>query len=64
MGRTLGTEEGSRQVHLLGTDNDDTLTGKDLLGNDRSETTEQMALSINNDNLDVKGWIRNWEGGG
>lgn len=48
---TLGTEEGSRQVHLLGTDNDDTLTGEDLLGNDRSETTEQMALTINNDNL-------------
>lgn len=52
---TLGTEEGSRHVHLLGTDNDDTLAVEDLLGNDRSKTTEQVALTINNDNLLVRG---------
>lgn len=47
----LGTEEGSRDVHLLSTNNDDTLTVKDLLGDDGSKTAEQVTLTINNDNL-------------
>lgn len=60
---TLGTEEGAGNVELLGTDNDDTLAIEDLLGDNGGQTTQEVTLTIDNNNLNYaeKGWmIRGW----
>jgi len=51
---TLGTEEGPGHVQLLTTDHYAALTIQQLLGNNRGKATEQVTLSVNNDNLQNK----------
>lgn len=51
--RTLGTEELSRDVESLATDNNDLLAIKELLGDRGGQATEKVALSVNdNDRLE------------
>ena len=50
-GCTLGTVKGARHVELLATDHDDALAREDLLGHDGGQATEEVTLSVNNDNL-------------
>lgn len=47
----LVAEEGPGDVEFFATDDDDALAGQQLLGNDGCEAAEQVALSINNDDL-------------
>jgi len=47
----LVSEEGARNVDLFSSDNNDSLTAKELLGNDGSKSSEQMAFTIDNDFL-------------
>lgn len=47
--RTLGAEELSGDVEGLAADDNDLLTAQKLLGDDRGQTTEEMALAINDD---------------
>lgn len=54
MQRTLGAEELSRDVEGLAANDDDLLAVQKLLGDDRSETTEEVALAID-DNLEGTG---------
>lgn len=58
-GHTLGTEEGARHVQLLAAHNDNALARQELLGNNGSQTTQQVTLSVNDNNLHtvIRGWI-------
>lgn len=42
----LVAEEGARNVDELTSDDGDLLAGKDLLGDNRSETAEEVALAV------------------
>lgn len=53
----LGTVEGTRDVQCFSSDNNDTLTRKELLGDDGSKSTQQMSFSVDNDDL-RDGWIK------
>lgn len=48
--RTLSTEEFARDVESLASDHDDLLAVQELLCDGTGETTEEMALAVN-DNL-------------
>lgn len=54
---TLGTEEGARHVELLATDHDDALAREDLLSHDGGQATEEVTLSVNNNNLSHIRWM-------
>jgi hypothetical protein len=58
---TLGTEEGPGNVQVLGTHNDDTLAIEDLLGDNGGQTTQEVTLTIDNNNLlyAKERWISN-----
>ncbi len=43
----LSAEEGARSVDELAADDDDLLTVEDLLGDDRSQPSEEVALAVN-----------------
>jgi hypothetical protein len=47
----LRTEELSRDVEGLAADDNDLLTAKELLGDNRGESAKEMALAIDDDNL-------------
>jgi hypothetical protein len=47
--RTLRTEELSRDVEGLTADDNDLLTAKELLGDNRGESAKEMALAIDDD---------------
>lgn len=47
--RTLRAEELAGDVESLAADNGDLLTAEELLGDNAGQTTEQMALAINDD---------------
>lgn len=47
----LVPEEGTRDVDLLTSDNGDLLASEDLLGNDRSKSTEEVTFAVNDDGL-------------
>jgi hypothetical protein len=49
--RTLRTEELSGDVEGLAADDNDLLTAKELLGDNRGESAKEMALAIDDDNL-------------
>ena len=44
----LGSEEGSGSVDEFTSDDDNLLSGEDLLGDDGSESTQKVTLSVNN----------------
>ena len=46
---TLRAEEFSGDVDGLAADDDDLLSVEELLGDDAGETTEEMALAVNDD---------------
>ena len=46
--RYLGSEEGSGSVDEFTSDDDDLLSGEDLLGDDGGESTQKVTLSVNN----------------
>jgi hypothetical protein len=48
---TLRTEELSRDVQILASDNDDLLAVKELLGHNGGQTAEEVALAIDGDLL-------------
>ena len=48
---TLGTEKGAGHVQLLATNHNDTLAAEDLLGNNGGKATQQMTLSVDDNNL-------------
>jgi hypothetical protein len=48
---TLIAEERTRHLDFLAADNHNTLAAQDLLGNSAGQTTEQMALGVNNNYL-------------
>lgn len=47
--RTLSAEEFAGDVEGLGADDDDLLAVEELLGNDRGQATEEVALAVNDD---------------
>jgi len=47
----LVSEEGARDVDSFGSDDDDSLSAEEFLGDDGSESSEQMALGVDNDFL-------------
>lgn len=47
----LGAVEAARHVEFFGADDDDLLARQNLLGDDGSQTTQQVTLTINDDNL-------------
>lgn len=49
--RTLVAEELARNVHILAADDDNLLAAERLLGNNGCKATQQMALAINDNNL-------------
>lgn len=50
-GLTLVTEEGTRDVQLLAADDNDTLTGEGLLGNNGGKATQKVALTVDDNHL-------------
>lgn len=52
--RTLRAEELSRDVESLATDDNNLLAAQQLLGNDTGETTQKVALAVNDDLLDTQ----------
>ena len=50
----LGAEEGARGVDELAADDNDLLTVEDLLGDDRSQPSEEVALAVNDLNVEHK----------
>ena len=50
---TLRAEEFSGDVDGLAADDDDLLSVEELLGDDAGETTEEMALAVNDDLVKV-----------
>lgn len=54
VGRTLSTEELSRDVQGFAAHNNDLLSLEELLGNGRGEATEEMALAIDGDLYDFR----------
>lgn len=53
---TLVTEEGTGDVQLLATDNDDALTGESLLSNNGGEATQEMAFTVDDNHLVKAFW--------
>jgi len=47
----LVSEEGSRDVNRFTSNNNDSLSAEEFLGNDGSKSSEQMAFTIDNDFL-------------
>lgn len=52
--RTLRAEELSRDVESLAADDNDLLAAQQLLGNDTGETTQKVALAVNDDLKDTQ----------
>lgn len=52
--RTLRAEELSRDVESLAADDNDLLAAQQLLGNDTGETTQKVALAVNDDLVDTQ----------
>jgi len=50
----LGAEEGSRGVDELAADDNDLLAVEDLLGDDRGQPSEEVALAVNDLNVEHK----------
>lgn len=50
----LVAEKVSRDVQLFGADNYNLLSAKKLLGNNGRQTTDQMSLTVNDNNLERK----------
>jgi len=47
----LVTHKGARDDHFLATDEDDLLTGEELLGNDGSQATHEVVTAVDEDGL-------------
>lgn len=59
---TLVTEEGTGDVQLLATDNDDALTGESLLSNNGGEATQEMAFTVDDNHLVKAKEVDKWDG--
>lgn len=59
----LVTDEGARDADLIATNDDDLLSSKKLLGNNRGKATKKVVAAVDNDSLrhlDTFVWGRIW----